>query len=127
MKENIEYADFVNLKSNVPSVVTGTRAYGPHDAMSDIDIVMNAEDALKLRDWLIENDVEIDYRNEYSERPSFYFRLNDALCFNIILASCQSEFDRWKRATELMRFHGPVDNRDRRITVFREFFNGKKE
>ena len=116
-----------NPTSMISCVVTGTRAYGPHNEKSDIDVVMMFEEAMKLRDWLIDKDIDIVYRIEDYERPSFYFSLNDALCLNVIVASCKSEFDKWKNATELMRVHGPIEGRDKRIAVFQEFFNGKKE
>lgn len=116
-----------NPTSVIPCVVTGTRAYGPHNGKSDIDIVLMYEDAMKLRDWLIDKDIDIVYRTEDYDRPSFYFALNDALCFNVIIASDDSEFDKWKNATELMRVHGPIEDRDRRVIVFQEFFTGKKE
>ena len=97
--------------------VTGTQAYGPVTENSDIDIVMDHEDAIELEVILQKLGIETTSTSKHKMYPGFYFRLG-LLIFNIIRPTDQDSTERWKANTEAMRKLGPIKNKQQRIATF---------
>ena len=97
--------------------VTGTHAYGPVTENSDIDIVIDHEDAVKLETTLQDLGIEMIPTSEHEVYPGFYFQLGP-LTFNIIRPISFDSPERWKTITEAMRKLGPIKNKQQRIATF---------
>ena len=104
-------------------LITGSRAYGPANKNSDLDIVMGAEDVAKLSDFLIDHDIGISQtpsQLSYGSVGGFYFNLG-GMAVNIIIAQFQSDMDDWKRRTAGMKTLPPIADRDKRLNMFNSF------
>jgi len=105
-------------------VLTGSRAYGPVSEDSDIDIVMEKKDALKLFEVLNENGVNLIREKDYGDTSSFKFAITDALpSINIIIAESDVDLFKWEYATNMMKGINLILDREKRIEVFHRFQN----
>ena len=104
-------------------VVTGTQVYGVATGDSDIDIVMEQENAHKLKEELVSSGIEIRYKQEDEKRQynsCYYFNLG-VLKFNIIHAKDNEELEQWEIATEGTRKLPPIEDREERLKIFNSF------
>lgn len=102
-------------------LLTGSRVYGPATEKSDIDIVVMEDDAIIIKHDLRKQGVKVKTKNNRYMNSSFYFCLG-GLKFNIVIATDEGEYERWKQATEQMKTIRPVLNRKERYKTFQRFF-----
>lgn len=103
-------------------LLTGSRAYGPVTEDSDIDIVMEKTDALRLLETLKSEGVDFTQNESYGDTSSFKFSIADELPpINIIVAEDEADWFKWEHATSKMKEIGPIDNREERIAAFHIF------
>lgn len=101
-------------------LVTGSQAFGPLTADSDLDIVMYLEDAGKLQEWLGSKGIETHQTEVQRESPDYagyYFNLLGILV-NIITPRDSLEFEDWQRRTERLRARDPIKDKAERIKEF---------
>jgi len=103
-------------------VVTGTQIYGIATGDSDIDIVMEQEDAEKIKEELGARGIEISYKlkEEAKYNSCFYFNLG-VLKFNIICVENNEALKNWEIATEGTRKLPPIEDREERLKIFNSF------
>ena len=104
--------------------LTGSQVYGPATNDSDIDIVLTLAEGQELETFLTSLGIEkeqTDAQVEYEPDGGYYFHLGP-LWINIILADNETEVIRWNQATKMMCSLDPIDDREKRIYKFREFF-----
>ena len=101
--------------------ITGTHSYGPATEDSDLDIVLLADDAEQIREYMEKHFITTYQTERQVEYPQggFYFDLL-GIKINIIIALDNTEFDKWKKRTERMKEFEPIENREHRIEVFNE-------
>ncbi len=103
-------------------LLTGSRVYGPITENSDIDIVMEKEDALKLLELLEKKDVAFTKNDDYGDTSNFKFSLAEVLPpLNVIVAEDDGIWFMWQYATEEMKRLEPIINREQRIAMFHLF------
>lgn len=115
------------MMKRFPCVVTGSRAYGPTNIFSDIDIVLRFEDAVKLQKWLSKHKIrtfQTEDQGDYGERGGFYFHVGSAtqgFLLNIIICNDSEELESWNKATQELQNLGPIEDREERIDTFRGY------
>jgi len=125
--EERDTVDTANMESDIPSVVTGSRVYGPYSRKSDIDIVVNVRDASVIALYLDRHGIASERTQRQKTMmgvatySGFYFRIG-GLLFNIIIANSDEEMAAWEYATESMMLINEVEDRGSRIKKFREFY-----
>lgn len=102
--------------------LTGSLIYGPYrEGISDIDIVVAPGVAENLAEMLEEIGIECHFilGNKYG---SFYFTVPfTEQEINIIATYGPSEFFGWRYATQKMKEHGPVKDREEKIRLFKKY------
>ena len=106
----------------MPNVfLTGSRVYGPITENSDIDVVMEKEDALQLLETIKSDKLDFEMLADYGDASSFKFFIFWFPPINIIIAEDAVDWFRWKYATEKMMEIPPIINREERIEIFHKF------
>lgn len=101
--------------------ITGTRAYGPAREDSDYDIVMDDRDAWMLRQILLQCGIVItDPENE--EYTSGWCFECQGKKIQVITAYDDDEFAAWKYATQKMKKHQKIEDRDDRVEQFQKYW-----
>lgn len=100
-------------------LVTGTRAYGPVTAGSDLDIVVKAADVNDLKAFLEEHNIKTYQKETKIEyvHGCFYFDMG-GIQINVVIVPNEAEFELWKRRTERMWGLKPIYDRQIRINAF---------
>jgi hypothetical protein len=105
-------------------IVTGTHAYGPARAESDLDIVVRRKDIPAILDYLKNHNIET-YQTEAQEEyqdGGFYFNIA-FIQINVIVAMTDTHFMLWAGKTERMKKLPAIENRERRKELFNYIFN----
>lgn len=106
----------------MPNVfLTGSRVYGPITENSDIDVVMEKEDALQLLETIKSDKLDFVMLADYGDVSSFKFFIFWFPPINIIVAEDAVDWFKWKYATEKMMEIPPIINREERIEIFHKF------
>ncbi len=106
-------------------ILTGSRVYGGSTDDSDLDIVMNYNDALDFKHELTSNGITISKtieQEEYGDQGGFYFDLF-GIEINIIIAESETAFAAWRYATGEMFCEQPIADRDQRVKQFNFFYD----
>lgn len=124
MNEFNEYNEFIpvfNEYRDVDFFLTGTRVYGPATIQSDIDVVMGAEDAVRLLDSLRISGIPLwEAKSIDPEYPSYCFAIPFFGVVNIIIPFDEADFVSWYKATEYMKTIPPIEDKEERIEVFKK-------
>jgi len=102
-------------------LVTGTRAYGPANKDSDLDIVVLYKDVQSITNFLIEHNISAystPEQEDYGDLGGFYFNLAD-IRVNIIIAHDEAELALWNIRTEKMKKLPYIEDRATRLAVFK--------
>lgn len=105
-------------------IVTGTHAYGPARAESDLDIVVRKEHIPAILDYLKNHNIET-YKTEAQEEyqdSGFYFNIA-FIKINVIVAMTDVDFMLWAGKTERMKKLPAIENRERRKELFNSIFD----
>ncbi|TFH22030.1 hypothetical protein E4G67_04915 [Candidatus Bathyarchaeota archaeon] len=106
----------------MPNVfLTGSRVYGPITENSDIDVVMEKEDALQLLETIKTHKLDFEMFADYGDATSFKFFIFWFPPINIIITEDAVDWFKWKYATEKMRGLAPIIDREERIETFHKF------
>jgi hypothetical protein len=108
-------------------LITGTHAYGPVRAESDLDIVVMRQDVHEIMDFLIERGIDMyqtDAQEDYND-GGFYFDFA-FIRVNIIIAHDETDFMVWAFKTERMKNTPAIENREARLEKFNTLFTGKE-
>lgn len=101
-------------------ILTGSRAYGPDNPGSDLDIVVKSTDIILIGKFLAERNIPIyntPNQDSYGDMGGFYFDFA-GIQINIIVAASEEEFELWRRRTEMMKKLPPIEDRDKRLSMF---------
>jgi len=106
-------------------IVTGSRVYGVINKSSDLDIVLDLDDAMKLRTELQLKGIQVTTtpKQEYFScyGGGYYFMLG-ILRVNIINAWSDDEMRAWEYATQKVKWLPPIEDKSDRNKKFQEFF-----
>lgn len=113
------------------AVKTGSRVFGVHTEVSDIDIVLQPSDAQDLGKY--HNFIcQTPDGDDYNENGFITFRVPGTL-YNIILCHDDETYENWIRATTIMKaccirsndFKMLIRDKFIRVSIFDEIFNYK--
>jgi hypothetical protein len=100
--------------------ITGTHAYGPAGPDSDLDIVVKAADSILIMNFLNLHNITMyrtEGQDEYGATGGFYFDLT-GIKVNIIIATDDNDYAKWKRKTDTMKKFPEIPDRDLRVAIF---------
>lgn len=102
--------------------VTGTQVYGPATEKSDLDIVLEPQEAHSLNLFLREKGIAVSYTlSNLEDYAGYYFTLDGFLKVNIIVAGTPKKAEAWQYATDRMKKLNPIPDRKERLKSFRAF------
>lgn len=110
----------------IDAVLTGSRVYGPRNLKSDIDLVINEEDAMSLANQLEAQGIKVFRTLEQDNYDAGFYFLLGPLSFNVIFAWNKDDLLAWAEVTEEMKKLDPIENREKRIEKFQELYQERR-